>query len=76
VNNDVPEGFNYIVDKQCWKGSSGGPLYLANGRIIGMISMCGYTLGDESAVGSAHAISAKIILDFLTNTAHQDNKTN
>jgi hypothetical protein len=41
-----------------------------------MISMCGYTLGDESAVGSAHAISAKIILDFLTNTAHQDNKTN
>jgi S1-C subfamily serine protease len=51
-----------IVDKAAWPGASGSPLYLSDGKVLGMIIQRG--TGDSG--GIAVARPAEMIMDFLT----------
>jgi len=55
-------GFDYIVDKAAWPGASGSPVYLGNGKVIGIIR----ERGQNEASGLAWARSASVIVDFLS----------
>jgi len=56
------KGFDYFVDKAAWPGASGSPLYLANGKVIGIIRQRGQNAGS----GISLARSATVISDFLS----------
>jgi S1-C subfamily serine protease len=58
---DVPGYFDYFVDKAAWPGASGSPVYLANGKVIGLLRSTGLNSGS----GLSYARSAKAITDFL-----------
>jgi S1-C subfamily serine protease len=58
---DVPGYFDYVLDKSAWPGASGSPLYLADGKVIGLLRATGLSLGS----GLTYARSAKAITDFL-----------
>jgi V8-like Glu-specific endopeptidase len=55
-------GYDYIMDKAAWPGASGSPVFLADGRVIGIIRQRGS--GDLS--GIAIARSAAVIVEFLS----------
>ena len=44
---------NVYIDHPAWPGSSGGPVFLIDGRVIGMIT--GYGFGDSAGLSSAVA---------------------
>lgn len=50
-----------VVDKNAWPGASGSPVYIANGRVIGMIIKRGIGKG----AGLAYARPGDLIMDFL-----------
>jgi S1-C subfamily serine protease len=54
-------GFDYIIDKSAWPGASESPLYLSNGKAIGIILAAGRNEGS----GLAFARSAATVADFL-----------
>ncbi len=56
-------GFDYILDKASWPGASGSPVYLANGRVIGLIQKGGVNVGS----GLAYAKCSSVITKFLAN---------
>jgi S1-C subfamily serine protease len=51
-----------MVDKAAWPGASGCPLYLADGKVLGLITRAGR---DEGS-GLAYARPVELITDFLT----------
>lgn len=51
-----------VIDKSAWKGASGSPVYLSDGKVIGIIIQKGTGEGE----GLAFARSAEMITDFLT----------
>lgn len=50
-----------VVDKNAWPGASGSPVYIANGRVIGMIIKRGIGAG----IGLAYARPGDLIIKFL-----------
>jgi len=54
--------FDYIIDKAAWPGASGSPIYLSNGKVVGIILRAGRNEGSGLAFGR----SAAVIVDFLT----------
>jgi S1-C subfamily serine protease len=58
----VDIGFDYIIDKSTWPGASGSPIFLPNGRVIGIIQK----RGTDEGSGLAYGRSSIIILDFLS----------
>ena len=50
-----------LIDKNAWPGASGSPLYLANGRVVGMMTKT----GTGAASGLSHARAAARIVAFL-----------
>lgn len=50
-----------VIDKTTWHGVSGGPLYLANGAVIGMMTK----MGESVWAGMAFAKPTSLILKFL-----------
>jgi S1-C subfamily serine protease len=58
----VDIGFDYIIDKSTWPGVSGSPIFIPNGRVIGIIQK----RGKDEGSGLAYGRSATIILDFLS----------
>ena len=58
--NDI--GFDYIIDKSTWPGASGSPIFLSNGKVIGIIQKYGKNEGS----GLAYGRSAAIIVEFLS----------
>ncbi len=53
--------FDYIIDKAAWPGASGSPVYLADGRVIGIVLRGGINAGS----GLAYARSATVIRRFI-----------
>ena len=56
-----------IMDKEAWPGASGSPLYLANGKVIGLLSRRGVNDGS----GRAIAVPSRLIQEFLKANAGQ-----
>jgi V8-like Glu-specific endopeptidase len=54
--------FDYSIDRAAWPGASGSPLYLSNGRVIGIVRAAGENLGS----GISYARSAAVISNFLS----------
>jgi len=50
-----------IIDKNAWPGASGSPVYLSNGRVIGVLIKRGINDGS----GLAYAVTSDSILEFL-----------
>jgi len=50
-----------VLDRGAWPGASGSPVYVRNGRVIGMIVQTGVGPG----IGLAYARPADFIMDFL-----------
>lgn len=66
----ISVGFDYVVDKAAWPGASGSPLYLGNGKVIGIMRVA----GENAASGISMARGASTIVNFLTKhpyAAHQ-----
>ena len=63
--------FEIIIDNNNWPGMSGAPVYLNNGRIIGVI----LRRGTNDAEGLAFARSSNIIVEFLSKHSFSTNKT-
>jgi len=57
--------FTLIIDRASWNGASGSPVYLSNGKVIGVIKIGG---------GLAYAVGAAAISDFLAK--HPPTKSN
>lgn len=56
-----PTGFDYFIDKAAWPGASGSPLYLANGRVVGIVRAA----GEKAGSGISLARSSALITAFL-----------
>ena len=56
-------GYDYIIDKSTWPGASGSPVFLPNGKVIGIIQKRGVNEG----FGLSYGRSAAVIVDFLSN---------
>jgi len=56
-----------IMDKEAWPGASGSPLYLANGKVIGLLSRRGINDGS----GRTIAVPSRLIQEFLKANAEQ-----
>jgi S1-C subfamily serine protease len=67
VGSDATK-FDYLIDKAAWPGASGSPLYLGNGRVVGIIR----ARGGNEASGLALARSASVIEDFLSKHPHAE----
>ena len=50
-----------IIDKNAWPGASGSPVYLADGKVIGILIKRGINDGS----GLAYAVTTESILEFL-----------
>ncbi len=60
-----------IIDKNAWPGASGSPVYLSNGKVIGILIKRGINEGS----GLAYAITAESAFKFLSKhniTFHQE----
>jgi V8-like Glu-specific endopeptidase len=64
-------GYDYIIDKATWPGASGSPIFLSNGKVIGIIQK----RGTNEASGLAYGRSAAIIVNFLSKHPATDTKT-
>jgi S1-C subfamily serine protease len=51
-----------VIDKDAWKGASGSPVYLSDGRVAGILIQKGIGEGE----GLAFARAAEVITQFLT----------
>jgi hypothetical protein len=51
-----------VIDKAAWPGASGSPVYLSNGKVVGILIMRG--VGDGSGLGFARP--SRYILKFLS----------
>lgn len=58
-----PNEFDYFVDKTAWPGASGSPLYLANGKVIGIVR----ATGQKESYGISMARSSIAITKFIAN---------
>jgi S1-C subfamily serine protease len=59
---DRKDAFDIVIDKAAWPGASGSPLYVGNGKVIGII----LRRGKEEGSGLAFARSASLITEFLS----------
>jgi hypothetical protein len=66
ANEDHPR--DIVIDHSNWPGASGGPVYLANGKVIGLI----LKRGMNDAAGLAFARSAISIESFLAKNRFHD----
>jgi S1-C subfamily serine protease len=51
-----------IMDKEAWPGASGSPLYLANGKVVGLLRRRGVNIGTGRTIG----IPSRLIREFLS----------
>ncbi|MBX3288386.1 MAG: trypsin-like peptidase domain-containing protein [Acidobacteria bacterium] len=58
----LPDGHKIVFDTIPWKGSSGAPLYTANGKVIGIV----IEQGTNAATGIGMAISSDLLIKALT----------
>ncbi|MGH9824016.1 MAG: S1 family peptidase [Blastocatellia bacterium] len=58
----IPASNQIVIDRTAWPGASGSPVYLSDGRVIGVILQTGIGLGS----GLAYARPSESVLDFLT----------
>ena len=56
-----------IMDKEAWPGASGSPLYLANGKVVGLLRQRGINDGTGRTIGTP----SRLIREFLTQNASQ-----
>ena len=62
LNGEVGPPFGIIViDKTSWPGSSGSPIYLMNGHVVGMMA----AMGSNAAEGTGYGRSSTAISAFL-----------
>ncbi len=54
-----------IMDKGAWPGASGSPLYLANGRVVGLLRLRGINDGTGRTIGTP----SRLIQEFLAQNA-------
>jgi S1-C subfamily serine protease len=57
-----------VIDRVAWPGSSGGPVYGADGRVIGMMT----ERGIDRSIGLAFARPASLIVDIVTKFRQQN----
>jgi hypothetical protein len=58
-----------VIDKSSWPGASGSPIYLSNGKVVGIMIQRGI----NDAIGLGYAIPAESVMEFLrTNKIHFD----
>lgn len=50
-----------IMDKEAWPGASGSPLYLANGKVVGLLRLRGINDGTGRTIGTP----SRLIEEFL-----------
>jgi S1-C subfamily serine protease len=70
VLEETKDFFDVVVDKAAWPGASGSPVYLSNGKVIGMV----IRTGKDQGAGLAIARSAPAIADFLSKNPATENK--
>ena len=58
------EPFDMVIDKGAWPGASGSPVYLVNGRVVGMILARGTGAGQ----GISFARTSSYLVRFLAGT--------
>ncbi len=51
-----------IMDKEAWPGASGSPLYLANGKVVGLLRLRGVNSGTGRTIGTP----SRLIQEFLS----------
>lgn len=51
-----------IMDKEAWPGASGSPLYLANGKVVGLLRLRGVNIGTGRTIGTP----SRLIQEFLS----------
>ena len=56
-----------IMDKSAWPGASGSPMYLGNGKVVGLVGQRGTNDGS----GRAIAVPSRLIQEFLKANAGQ-----
>lgn len=56
-----------IMDKSAWPGASGSPMYLGNGKVVGLVGQRGINDGSGRAIG----IPSRLIQEFLAQNAGQ-----
>ena len=54
-----------IMDKEAWPGASGSPLYLANGKVVGLLRQRGVNEGNGRTIG----LPSRLIQEFLSQNA-------
>jgi len=70
IINENAGGFDYFVDKAAWPGASGSPLYLGNGKVVGIMRVA----GENQASGVSLARSSATIVDFLSKHPYTANQ--
>ncbi len=61
-----------IIDRSAWPGASGSPVYLDDGRVIGVL----IKRGTNDASGLAYALTTEAIFDFLNKKGIDFNRKN
>ena len=56
-----------IMDKEAWPGASGSPLYLSNGKVVGLLRQRGVNEGNGRTIG----LPSRLIQEFLSQQAAQ-----
>jgi hypothetical protein len=56
-----------IMDKEAWPGASGSPLYLTNGKVVGLLRQRGVNEGNGRTIG----LPSRLIQEFLSQNAAQ-----
>ncbi len=67
TRNDGRGPRSIIMDKEAWPGASGSPLYLANGKVVGLVRQRGVNEGNGRAIG----LPSRLIQEFLAQNASQ-----
>lgn len=56
-----------IMDKEAWPGASGSPLYLSNGKVVGLLRQRGVNEGNGRSIG----LPSRLIQEFLKENTGQ-----
>jgi len=56
-----------IMDKEAWPGASGSPLYLSNGKVVGLLRQRGVNEGNGRTIG----LPSRLIQEFLKENTGQ-----
>jgi hypothetical protein len=67
TRNDGRGPRSIIMDKEAWPGASGSPLYLANGKVVGLLRQRGINDGTGRTIGTP----SRLIREFLSQNAGQ-----